>query len=264
VPLRSGGSKAPLLFFDGDLAGGGYYMRRIAAQLDPDRPLWLLRPFDLTEGRLPAIEAMAGHYLALLRQAGFRPPFLFGGHCNGALIALEAARQAEAAGEAVALVVMIDPISLNTRWPLRALLRTLTFLARLRSRKERKRQDRVGGAMSRVWTTVHSPPWRPSEPSPAAVSPEADEVEAAFDRRHERRMAVYHQAMARFLPRPVAAKLVCLKAEQSGPQHVYDAARWSRFGGGFEAIAIPGGHLTCLTNEAETLAAKLRGVLAAF
>jgi acyl-CoA synthetase (AMP-forming)/AMP-acid ligase II/thioesterase domain-containing protein len=265
LPLRTEGYRRPFFFFDGDLSGGGYYMRRIAALLEPDRPLWLLRPFELTSGRLPTIEAMAGHHLALLRQAGFRPPFLFGGHCNGALVALETARQAEAAGEAVGLVVMVDPISLNARRPLRGLLRALALHSRLRSRKERKRQDRLGRAMARVWTAVESPPWRrQGEPPSAAVESGAEDADAGFERRNAQRLWVYRQAMASYLPRRVAAKLVCLTASRSWPPRFYAAAPWSRFGGDFEVMPLPGGHLTCLTEEAETLAARLRAVLAAF
>ena len=94
------------------------------------------------------------------------------------------------------------------------------------------------------------------------VSSDPDPLEAAFDKRHQTRLAIYHQAMARFLPRPVAARLVCLTAEQTGPRHVYAANPWARFGSTLEEIAIPGGHLSCLTVHSETLAQKLREALA--
>jgi len=262
LPLRATGSKAPLFFFDGDLGGGGYYMRRVATWLDPERPLWLLRPFELERGRLPPIEAMAAHYLSLLRAAGIRPPYRFGGHCNGALLALEAARQAEAAGEAVEVVILVDPISLNARPPLRAAQRVLSFVGRLRSRQARKRYERLGAAMARVWKFAE---WLPSRSAvvpdlPLAV-PGADEAEAAFERRHEQRMAIYRQAMACYLPRRIAGRLVCLTAERSWPPYLYAAAPWARFAGRFETSTIPGGHLTCLTDGAEALAARLNAVL---
>jgi len=263
MPLRREGAKAPLFFLDGDLAGGGYYMRRIAAVLDPERPLWLLRPFEPTKGRIPPIEAMAAHYLSLIRQAGFRPPYLFGGHCNGALIALEAARQAEAAGEAVEQVVLVDPISLNARRPLRALVRALRLVARVRSRQERKRQDRVGGAMARVWGFLNRAPWaRQGAPAEDAPGAEGDETQAAFDLRHEQRMGLYLQAMASYLPRPVAASLVCLTAARSWPPLSYAAAPWRRFGGALVTAEIPGGHLSCLTHHAEALGQRIDAALA--
>jgi acyl-CoA synthetase (AMP-forming)/AMP-acid ligase II/thioesterase domain-containing protein len=266
LPLRREGHKQPFFFLDGDLAGGGYYMRRLAALLDPDRPLWLLRPFDVTKGRLPTIEAMASHYLSLLRQAGFRPPYLFGGYCNGGLIALEAARQAEAAGETVSLVIMIDPVSLNARWPLRAVVRVLRLLARLGSTKEQKRQDRLGRAMGRLWVRLERPPWRrrPRGQSRQATAPAArvDEIEKGAARRHEVRLAVYRQAMAKYLPGPVNARLLCVSAAGTGPAGLYAVAPWARFSRSFASTPVPGDHSSCLTEGAETLAERLRAALA--
>ena len=262
VPVRRDGHKPPLFFFDGDLAGGGYYMRRQAPLFDPERPLWLLRPFEVTQGRLPAIEAMAAHYLSALRQAGFRPPWLFGGHCNGGLVALEAARQAEAAGEAVSLVVMIDPVSLNARRPVRALVRLLRLLGRLRSTKEQKRQDRLGYAMGRIWALAEHPPrWRRSA-QPAPIARALDEIEAAAERRHELRVAVYRQAMAKYLPQPIKARLVCLSAASAEPARLYAGALWRRFSPDYVNMTVPGGHTSCLTDGAEVLSVQLRAALA--
>ncbi|HKY94541.1 MAG TPA: thioesterase domain-containing protein, partial [Kiloniellales bacterium] len=262
LPLRRDGHKQPLFFFDGDLEGGGYYMRRIAALLDPDRPLWLLRPFDLTRGRLPTVETMASHYLSMLRQAGFRPPFLFGGYCNGAQIALEAARQAEAAGEAVALVVMVDPVSLNARRSLRALVRVLRLLVRLGSTKEQKRQDRLGGAMGRLWAFLENPPWRRTAGRPTAAAAPFDEMEVAASRLHEQRLGVYRQALAKYLPRRVEARVLCVAATRARPSRLHAVAPWARFSRSLATTTVPGGHLTCLTEGAEALAARLRAELA--
>jgi thioesterase domain-containing protein/acyl carrier protein len=262
LPLRREGHKQPLFFLDGDLAGGGYYMRRLAALLDPDRPLWLLRPFEVTKGRLPTIEAMASHYLSLLRQAGFRPPYLFGGHCNGGLIALEAARQAEAAGETVSLVIMIDPVSLNARRPLRALVRVLRLLARLGSTKEQKRQDRLGGALGRLWVLIEWPPWRRRSRQVAAPAPRVDEIEKAAAGRHEVRLAAYRQAMAKYLPRPVNARLLCVAAARAKPARLYAVAPWARFSRSFASTTVPGDHSGCLIEGAETLAERLAAALA--
>jgi acyl-CoA synthetase (AMP-forming)/AMP-acid ligase II/thioesterase domain-containing protein len=266
LPLRREGRKQPLLFLDGDLAGGGYYMRGLAALLDPDRPLWLLRPFEATKGRLPTIEAMASHYLALLRQEGFRPPYLFGGHCNGGLIALEAARQAEAAGEAVSLVVMIDPISLNARRPLRALVRVLRLLARLGSTKEQKRQDRLGGVLGRLWVLLEWPPWRrrsqPRRRPATAPAVPVDEIEQAAQRRHETRLAAYRKAMAKYLPGPVDARLLCVSAERTKAAGLYAVAPWARFSRSFASTTVPGDHASCLVDGAKALAERLRAELA--
>jgi hypothetical protein len=77
-------------------------------------------------------------------------------------------------------------------------------------------------------------------------------------------MWVYRQSMASYLPRRVAAKLTCLTATRAWPPRLFAAAPWARFGGAVEMMTVPGSHLTCLTEEAETLAAKLRAALAPF
>ena len=54
------------------------------------------------------IEAMAADRLRALRAIRPRGPYVIGGHCNGALVAFEMARQLVAAGEAVPAVVLIE------------------------------------------------------------------------------------------------------------------------------------------------------------
>ena len=55
-----------------------------------------------------SIEAMAVDRLAALRAARPRGPYVLGGHCNGALVALEMARRLQAEGEEVHAVVLLD------------------------------------------------------------------------------------------------------------------------------------------------------------
>lgn len=257
VPIRKEGGRAPFIFFDGDFNGGGYYLRHVAANLDADQPLWSVRPFEPTQGTLPAYEDMAREYLQLLHKAGLNPPYLFGGHCNGALMALAVAEQAEAAGEKVATVVLIDPISFNARPMVRVLWRTLRAMSWLISRDPAARRAWFESAMTRLWQTVESPElklrnlwriWRATKQ--AGVSP------------FELRMSSYYTAMACFLPSRTSARLVCLTPEGSLSMRAFAYRHWRRFGSSFEPITVQGQHLSCVTEGVKDLTAKLGKAIA--
>ena len=267
VRLNASGNRPPLVFFHGEINGGGFYTRRIAAKLGPEQPLWLLRPFDATAGTLPTFEAMAAHYLAVLKRAGLRPPFIFGGHCNGALLAQATAREAEAAGDQVALVILIDPVSLNARWRLRAQSRVLQVLLRLVIADPDKRRRRFEYRMTQLWLATEHPQWalgrllRPlrSARNDGVTAPAA----ANADSRFAARMKTYYFAMAGFIPRRLVAKLVCITPDASRSRFNFAAAPWQRLTGSFESIATAGDHTSCLTTEADALIANIRRVLQA-
>ncbi|HET9338033.1 MAG TPA: amino acid adenylation domain-containing protein [Casimicrobiaceae bacterium] len=109
LPVNTGGSRPPFVYLHGDFSGGGFYSRTIAHALGPDQPTLIVHPHGLTEDTIPAtIEEMAADRLRAVRAVQPRGPYLVGGHCNGALVAFEMARQLAAAGESVPAVVLIE------------------------------------------------------------------------------------------------------------------------------------------------------------
>ena len=81
----------------------------MAQALGPDQPFYALHPHGVDGEDIPAsIDAMAGERLHALREARPHGPYLLGEFCNGALVALEMARQLVAANEQVPVVVVID------------------------------------------------------------------------------------------------------------------------------------------------------------
>ena len=109
VPIRSGGSKPPLFLMH---AHGGnvleYYP--LVNRLEPDQPVYALQARGL-DGHIvkdSSLEEMASAYLDELRSLQPEGPYFLGGFCFGGLLALEAARQLTAAGQEVALVVLIQ------------------------------------------------------------------------------------------------------------------------------------------------------------
>jgi amino acid adenylation domain-containing protein len=109
VPIQPGGSKPPLFLVHSH--GGNvleYYP--LASHLGEDQPVYALQARGL-DGNIIAdqsLEEMATIYIEELRSLQPTGPYFLGGFCFGGLLALEAAQQLIAAGEAVALVAMIQ------------------------------------------------------------------------------------------------------------------------------------------------------------
>ena len=130
--VRIGGEKGRLFhFFHGDFKHGGLSVRKLAAMLDPHRPILAIAPHGNDGERVPAsIEEMAADRLPLILEAQPRGPYVLGGHCNGALVAFETARLLVNAGHRVDLVVMIDPVVVSVRRSARLLLLALDLTKR--------------------------------------------------------------------------------------------------------------------------------------
>ena len=130
--VRIGGEGGRLFhFFHGDFEHGGLSVRRLAEMLGPERSLLAIAPHGIDGGRVPSsIEEMAADRLPLILEAQPCGPYLLGGHCNGALVAFEAARLLISDGHRVDLVVMIDPVVVSVRQSVRLLLATLDLVKR--------------------------------------------------------------------------------------------------------------------------------------
>jgi thioesterase domain-containing protein len=109
VPIRPGGSKPPLFLMH---AHGGnvleYYP--LVNRLEADQPVYALQARGL-DGHIvkgASLEEMVSAYLDELRSFQSQGPYFLGGFCFGGFLALEAARQLTAAGQEVALVVLIQ------------------------------------------------------------------------------------------------------------------------------------------------------------
>jgi thioesterase domain-containing protein/acyl carrier protein len=143
VFVRLGGRQGRVLhFFHGDFVFGGIALKSLVEVAGPGQPIVAIAPHGLDGEPVPAtIEAMAADRIAAIREAQPQGPYLLGGHCNGALVAFEAARLLTAGGERVELVLMIDPIVVSVRKGARALLTGLDGIQRLLGASEDARQS---------------------------------------------------------------------------------------------------------------------------
>ena len=109
VPLRHGGSK-PAFFLMHSHGGNVLEYYALVNHLERDQPVYALQARGL-DGHVvkdASVEKMASAYLGELRSLQPNGPYFLGGFCFGGLIALEAAQQLIAAGQEVALVVLIQ------------------------------------------------------------------------------------------------------------------------------------------------------------
>lgn len=108
------------------VAGGGGDMvglRNLARRLDRPTYSFVARGFETRARPDRRVESAAARYEAAIRAVRPHGPYLIGGCSSGGLVALEIARRLRAAGEDVAMLALLDPVSgggqLNGR-PIRA------------------------------------------------------------------------------------------------------------------------------------------------
>jgi amino acid adenylation domain-containing protein len=116
VPIRAGGSKRPL-FYIASYQDSVLNFHALAPHLDHARPLYGIQPQGL-DGDRPihdTIEAMAAHYIKEMQTVQPQGPYLLAGHCAGAWIAYEMARQLEQGGSSADFVGIVDSPPPNRR-----------------------------------------------------------------------------------------------------------------------------------------------------
>jgi acyl-coenzyme A synthetase/AMP-(fatty) acid ligase/thioesterase domain-containing protein len=109
VPIRKSGSLVPFFCVHGG-EGGVFFVRDIAAYLDPARPVYGLQApgFEGVPSPYRPVEELATRYVAEVQGARPHGPYLLGGLSFGGLVALEMGRQLREQGEEVSLVVLLD------------------------------------------------------------------------------------------------------------------------------------------------------------
>ena len=114
--VQAGRKATPLFFLNGDLDGGGLYVRRLARVLDPERTVYTLPPHGMHGApALETVEEMASDYAALIQRMHPRGPYLIGGYCNGGVVAYEIARLLRERGAQVGPLIIVASSAFNAR-----------------------------------------------------------------------------------------------------------------------------------------------------
>jgi len=110
VPIKTDGDRPPLFAMPGAFGDPTAFMN-LARVIDARQPLYgpASRGLDGASAPLDRIEDMAAHNVALVRAFQPRGPYALAGACVGAVVAFDMARQLQAAGERIALLILLDP-----------------------------------------------------------------------------------------------------------------------------------------------------------
>ncbi|HEX2091734.1 MAG TPA: amino acid adenylation domain-containing protein, partial [Longimicrobiaceae bacterium] len=264
VPVRSEGAARPLFFVHA--AGGnvlGY--AELSRHLGADQPFYGLRSRGLEDGEVPhsRVEEMAADYLAEIRSVQAVGPYRLGGWSMGGVVAWEMARQVEAAGDVVELLVLVDPSPTGEgeEIPLAdamdpELLASFALhlglpLERIAlSAGELMRSD-PGERLRRAWEAALAAD---------ALPPELDLA------RFERLWTVFRSnvaALRRYRPGSSAADVLVIRAEDRGTPIEEEASPWRILTRGRMAIAVsPGNHFTMVREpHVRKLAARISSAL---
>ncbi len=262
VPVQTGGTKPPLFYAHTHWVGGALYCNAVARVLGPDQPLYVLDPYVFDGLRVPpTLEAMAAAYIKSIRAVQPAGPYVLAGFCGGSLIAYEMAQQLRAEGQAVDLLVSIEPMP----GPIRSirlagrLLRRVGGLLRLSpdrqldaflrlryvSRTVRRWHDENTEHVDRLMRC-----WRDEHPRRLAPLPSAEALRLDW-------MGTFGWAVSDYVPRPYPGKVAYLFAGEIPTDRT---VWWGKAveTDSVEIHVIPGTHQTCRTEHLHDLAECLR------
>ena len=238
VQLQPEGTKIPFIYVHGDFENGGYYASRLARLLGADRPFYFLQSHGFVGEYIPSIKQMAREYKQALDLAGVSGPYRLGGHCNGALIALELASQLAAEGRKVELVVLVEAISLNARRSMRLVARIIKPILTLIVRDPHKRDERFESVMSWIWHSIRNVFLQREQGTSllkALASGAARKVKRRLSDEEAKdngklglvanslegrdwrivKHLIYHRRMASYIPVPVPARTLCILSKSN-------------------------------------------------
>ncbi|HEY6543124.1 MAG TPA: thioesterase domain-containing protein, partial [Ktedonobacteraceae bacterium] len=110
IAVQAKGSLRPFFYLHGAWDSDAFYCFHLARYLEPDQPFYALAPYNFDGLKSsPSVEEMAAAHIQALRSIQSEGPYLLGGFCNGGLVAYEMARQLQAEGQGVGLLVLIAP-----------------------------------------------------------------------------------------------------------------------------------------------------------
>ncbi|MEV5687424.1 amino acid adenylation domain-containing protein [Streptomyces sp. NPDC052164] len=259
VPIKPTGSRPPL-FLVHAVGGSVVPYLPLARLFDPEQPLYGLEDPGLEGGPVTTtLTGLAARYVEAIRAVQPHGPYHLGGWSLGGVVAAEMAGQLTAAGEPVALVVMLDsgmPPYLGEELPDRAVL--------------------LGGFVHDLAGLAGVPAPRYDEAALRGLSPDRQEgllldlleraalvPEGIRDDMRDR-IRVFEantRALLGHRPGPVDGRLVLLSARQR-PRRPKTRSWRVLARGGFELHTVPGDHHTMMQQPHLTaLAESLRSIL---
>jgi acetoacetyl-CoA synthetase len=116
--LLKPGTGVPLFIVHG-LGGNVWELADLGKLIPSPRPVYAIeaKGLDGTAAPIDSLAEMAGYYLAAIRELQPRGPYMLAGYSFGGVVAFEMAHQLADAGQAVALLVLLDSYTHLVNWP---------------------------------------------------------------------------------------------------------------------------------------------------
>jgi thioesterase domain-containing protein len=237
-----GGERTPFFLVAG-MFGNVLNLRHLARLLGADRPFYGLQARGLYGDQAPheTFEQAATDYIAEMRQVQPHGPYLLGGFSGGGITAFEIARQLEAAGEKVDLLVLLD-----TPLPMRPLLnRTDKTIIKLAELRKQGAGFLVGWARRRFQWELNRFRNRNAPPIQLRSNQLNNEaIQAAFLAALPRyRVERWNGPAVLFRPpQDLHWKVSGGRWVSSGREYVYPDNDWTRFIPALQVLEVPGDH----------------------
>lgn len=218
--VQEGRARPAFFFVHGDFNGGGFHCRRLARSMGSDLCMHSFVPHGLPGQPVPSsIEALADHYLPLLKRRQAVGPYLLGGHCNGALVAYELASRLQAGGDEVKALLLVSPPPAD-------------------------RHFHSGTVPVR------------SGSAPPVAAPDLERQNPAL--RRSLLQDLYRQIIFDYVPRPSPLPLTLLMTDRDFKGFPDRTRGWASRAGPCEVRPIAGSHLDVFTDHLEDVARTLR------
>jgi amino acid adenylation domain-containing protein len=273
ITYQAAGTRPPLFFLHGDWTGGGFYCGRLSQELGEDQPFFAIPPYSSENPVVMTIEEMAKKHVAAIQTQNPHGPYLIGGYCIGAAVALEVARQLIARGEQVLHLLLVDPTLLNSpllpriwpvvdrfgdvmKWDLPAKIRcfdrygvaSARWLARSPAYKIRALGNRLG-----LSALLGSSGATPVEDAGGL----GDEREILDSLDHE----VYMIAYRLYRLKPLSVPITVYLPEETPPSLLRSARRIREIFPTMTVETVPGDHRSCVSKHTSALVAKMKKTL---
>jgi acyl-CoA synthetase (AMP-forming)/AMP-acid ligase II/thioesterase domain-containing protein/acyl carrier protein len=257
TPVKTG-SGAPLFFCHGDRRDRGIYALRLIGMIEHDFPVFLLNHHRDFRGDDVSLEDIARLYVPHVLAAQPGGAVRLGGYCAGGIVALEVARQLQAAGRDVEFVVVIDSPSLNGRVSLRAWKASLDAMSRVLPRNAGARIASNG--MWAAWVLVRSRPvvWGALRKLARLTAVKLSAGRGARPPRWDE-----YRRLSNYIPARSSTPLYCFVCAENADRIDFKPSNWRRLMPAVRATVIPGDHHSCVTRFADVLADRLQDIMSA-
>jgi acetoacetyl-CoA synthetase len=249
VQLKAGSAEPPIFITHG-LGGSVMDFFQVVKHIQTSRAIYGMQQkgIDGAEEPSQSIEEMARYSLEAVKQLQPHGPYLLVGYSLGGLVTLEMARQLNAAGEAVALLAMLDSYPEIRYLSFAQRCRLLARLATRRASTAMKLP--VGDAVS----LLLRPSQRRSLTPTVSYQPPAD-VSLSPAMQRVRQSA--YLALTRYQPRFYPGRIKFVRAAIPSDFPADPSPVWAHLADKFEVETVPGDHLEIMTTHYDKLGSAI-------